>query len=193
MTVVELILLMQGMARDHRKRVFSLRELSVLKGESRASSAMALLRAARKGIVARTGNQWINLMDPPDILEVALALRSPCCMSFESALHRRGVISQAPRGALTMATPGRSFSCRTAVGPIRFFHLKPALFFGFDEQRVALAEKAWLDLLYIRGLQGREGIVTETVHLDVLDRRRLAKMARRFPAWVGELAGITPR
>jgi len=192
-TVVELIRLMQGMAMDHRKRVFSLRELSVLKGESRAASAMALLRAARKGIVARTGNQWINLMDPPDILEVALALRSPSCMSFESALHRRGVISQTPRGALTMAVTGRPGFFVTAVGPIRFFHLKPALFFGYDEHRVALAEKAWLDLLYIRGLRGRTGIISETVHLDVLDRRLLARMARRFPAWVGALAGITPR
>jgi len=32
-----------------------------------------------------------------------------------------------------------------------------------DEKRVALAEKAWLDLLCIRGLRGREGIVTEKV------------------------------
>jgi hypothetical protein len=192
-TIVELIRLMQGMARDHRKRVFSLRELSALKGESRATTAMTLLRAARKGIVARAGIHWINLMDPPDVLEVALALRSPSYLSFESALHRRGIISQAPRGALTVAVTGRSGFFGTAVGPIRFLHLKPALFFGFDEQRVALAEKAWLDLLYIRGLRGRAGIVTEKVYLEALDRKLLARMARRFPAWVRELTGISPR
>ena len=193
MTVVELIRLMQGMARDHRKRVFSLRELSALKGESRAATAMTLLRAARKGIVARAGTRWINLMDPPDVMEVALTLRSPSYLSFESALHRRGIVSQAPRGALTMAVSGRPGSLETAVGPIRFFHLKPALFFGYDERRVALAEKAWLDLLYIRGLHGRAGIVTEKVYLEALDRKLLARMARRFPAWVGKLARVTPR
>jgi hypothetical protein len=162
--------------------------MSSLRGEPRTGTAMTLLRAARKGVVGRAGNLWVNLMDPPELLEVALSLVSPSYLSFESALHRHGVISQAPRGAMTMATTRRPRLFETPLGAIRFFHLKPTLFFGFDERRIAPAEKAWLDLLYLRGLRGRKNMITEKVYFENLDRKVMRKAARRFPPWVRALS-----
>jgi hypothetical protein len=188
MTLIQLVQLMQKLAREHDKRAFTLREMSSLRGESRTGTAMTLLRAARKGLVARVGKLWLNLMDPPDLLEVGLSLVSPSYLSFESALYRLGVISQAPRGPMTMATARRSRLFETPLGSIRFFHLKPALFFGFDERRIALSEKAWLDLLYIRGLKGRRSLITEEIYPGHLDRKAVRRAARRFPCWVRDLA-----
>src|SRR3989338_2006139 len=90
MTLVRLIQGMQRLARDHRKRVFELKEVSAFAGESRASTAMTLLRGARAA--------------PP---------------------------------------PGRPGPLKRRVGAIRYHHIKPVLFFGFDEGRMAQAEKAW--------------------------------------------------
>lgn len=188
MTLIELVRLMQKLAREHEKRVFTLREMATLKGEARTGTAMTLVRAARKGIVARAGTLWLNLLDPPELLEAALSLASPSYLSFESALYRHGVISQSPRGPLTMATTRRPRLFETPLGMIRFFHLQPALFFGFDDHRIALPEKAWLDLLYIRGLRGRRNLITEKVYTGNLDQKAVQKTARRFPRWVRVLS-----
>jgi predicted transcriptional regulator of viral defense system len=183
MTQVDLMKHLQKLARDHKKRVFTLKEIAAFARETRASAAMTLLRAAKKGLVARAGNLWINLLDPPELLEVALALRSPSYLSFESALYRRNILSQSPRGELTMATPGRSQRFQTPLGAIRYIHLKPNLFFGYDADRIALPEKAWLDLLYIRGRQGREALGGETFYLERLNKRHLSDFLKRFPGW----------
>ncbi len=184
MKTVILIRWLRRLHQDHHKRVFFAKEIAALSGESRASAAMTLIRAARQGLVERVGNLWINLMDKPDLLEVALAHRPSSYLSFESALYRHGLLSQSPRGALTLATAARPQVVKTSLGTIRFIHLKPDLFFGFDEGRIALPEKAWLDWLYLRGLRGRGQPITETVYPTRLNRRRLKEFARRFPKWV---------
>lgn len=188
MTIVVLIQILQKLAKSHEKRVFFLKEMVELSGSSHAAAAMTLLRAAKKGLVGRTGNLWINLMDPPDLLEVAFHLVSPSYVSFESALYHHGILSQAPRGNLTMATSTRSRVAKTPLGTIQYIHLKPSLFFGFDKKRVAFPEKAWLDVLYIRGLKGRKNILTEKFYLEDLDVKKIKKWGRLFPAWVKSMA-----
>lgn len=183
MTLVRLIQIMQTLARDHKKRVFTLREISALTQSARAASAMMLLRAAQKGLVARVGNLWLNMMDPPELLEVAQSLPSPSYLSFESALFRHGILSQAPRGALTMASTGRPRIVQTPLGIIRFIHLKPSLFFGFDADRIAFPEKAWLDLIYIR--RGCKNLITEEFDLSGLKSKSVKRFIEKFPDWVG--------
>lgn len=63
-------------------------------------------------------------------------------------------------------------------------HLKSSLFFGFDAERVAYPEKAYLDTLYIRMRNGEKGIFTETLYRDKLNQQRLKKFARAFPVSV---------
>jgi len=187
MTQIDLVGILQRFARDHKKRVFSLREIATLAGVSRAAAGMTLIRAEKRGVVWRVLNLWINRLDPPELLEIALSLPSPSYLSFEGALYRHGLLSQSPRGALTLATTGRPRRIETPGGILQFIHLKNPLFFGFNAERIAFPEKAWLDLLYIRGRRGRKNPITETVYLDRLNKARLASFERRFPAWVSTL------
>lgn len=188
MKLVEFLQLLQGLAKTHGKRTFLLREIAALSGASRAATGMTLLRAQKQGLVFRLGNLWVNQLDPPPLEDVALALRSPSYISFESALYRRGILSQSPRGQLTLATPRRSGVFATPLGAIRFIHLKTELFFGYDEARMAYPEKAWLDLVYIRGRRGREGIWTEKFYPKNLNRKRLKDFSKKFPPWVAQEA-----
>lgn len=188
MTTLVLIQILQKMALTHKKRVFSLREIATLSGASRASAGMTLLRAEKKGLVGHAGPLWINLMDPPQLVEVALQLATPAYISFETALYHHGILSQAPKGRLTLATNARPHVLETPLGIIQHIHLKPSLFFGFDTERMALPEKAWLDLIYIRGLKGRKNILMEEFYLEELDVKKIKKWARFFPAWVKEMA-----
>ena len=179
MTTLALIQTLAKMAKEHRKRVWSLAELARLCGESHASVGMSLVRARKKGIVARVGSLWLNMMDAPTLEEVAFALVSPSYISFESALYRCGILSQAPRGAMTVATLGRPRLVATPLGDIRFIRLKRSLFFGYDAQRVAYPEKAWLDLLYLRRRKG--DTIAETMYPESLNRKRMKGFAAHFP------------
>lgn len=188
MNLVDFLQILQTLAKTHGKRVFLLREIAALSGASRPATGMTLLRAQKKGLVFRVGNLWVNRADPAPLEEIALALRSPSYISFESALYRRGVLSQSPRGALTLATPRRSGSFVTPLGTIRFIHLKNDLIFGYDETRLAYSEKAWLDLVYIRGRSGRRILWTEQFYPETLNRKRLKQFAGHFPLWVRQKA-----
>ena len=179
MTLLHLIWLLQRLSEDHKKKVFTLRELSSLTGERPAVVGMTLIRAEKKKVVGRVKALWINLMNPPDLSEVAFAMASPSYISFESALYQRGILSQSPRGSLTVATSGRPRRVTTPLGEIHFIHLKRDLLFGYDAGRVAYPEKAWLDLNYIRRRRG-EGF-PETWYVKTLNRKRLKEFARPFP------------
>ncbi|MDO8519422.1 MAG: hypothetical protein Q7T11_04600 [Deltaproteobacteria bacterium] len=179
MRQADLILLLHRIRRDHGKRVFSLRDIAALAGVSRPAAGMALLAAEKRGLVGRATTLWVNLIDPPPLSELALAFSSPSYISFESALYHHHVLSQSPRGELTLATRGRSKRLSTPLGSIRFIHVKQSLFFGFDENRMALPEKAWLDLLYIRRRMGMKPLLTERFYPERLNRRRLALFSKR--------------
>lgn len=182
MTLIELTQTIRRLDREHRKKIFSLKEIAAFAGVSRPAAGMSLLRAEKKGLVGRTRNYWINLTDPPTAEELALTLASPSYISFESALYHHQVLSQSPR-VLTVATRGRPRRLETPLGIIQLIHLKPGLFFGYDENRTASAEKAWLDLLYVRGRMGWKE-TAETFYFDRLNRKKLSVLAKKFPGWV---------
>ena len=184
MTQLDLAKLLQKMAREHDKRIFTLREIAALAGISRPAAGMLLLRAEKNGVVARVVNCWINRSDPPDLSDLAFALASPSYLSFESALYRHGLLSQSPRGGLTVAVTGRPRVVESPWGSIRFIHLQRPLFFGFDSNRIAFPEKAWLDLLYIRGRRRATRGWTEEFYPERLNRRRLRSYQKKFPGWV---------
>lgn len=184
MKLTELVKTLNILEQSHKKRVFSLREIASLLNTTKAAAAMALLRGARNGLLWRVRNLWINRLNPPTLEEVALSLYSPSYISFESALYKRGILSQSPRGALTVATTGRSRQLTTPLGNIHFIHIKNSLFFGFDSQRLAYPEKAYLDLLYIRHRKMKDWEFSETLYTTELNRRRLKTYAKAYPAWV---------
>jgi len=76
-------------------------------------------------------------------------------VSFLTALHRRGVLSQIPQ-TIQVATTGHSRKLKTPIGNFEFFQLKPEMMtegIEWYETRIpflmATSEKALLDIFYI--------------------------------------------
>jgi len=185
---VDLIKTLETLSRDFKKKVFNVREIASLLSLSRPAAAMLLMRAEKKGLVFRIKNLWVNHLNPPSLLDVAFALYSPSYLSLESALFYHQCLSQSPKGGLTLVTSGRPFKIKTPLGNIRYFHTKENLFFGFDVHRMAYPEKAWLDLVYLRGLRGRSHILSEEIYFDRLNKKKIFNLAQRFPSWVHDLS-----
>lgn len=184
MRQIDLVKCIRCLAKDHNKKIFTLRELAGYARVSRPAAGMSLLRAMKNNVVSRVANRWINLMDPPSLEEIAFSMASPSYVSFESALYQHGILSQSPRGYLSVAVRGRPGEVATPLGKIRFTHLKAPLFFGFGADRMAYPEKAWLDLLYIRGRQGREAMLSEEIDRSGFNKKRLREFEKKFPGWV---------
>ena len=86
-----------------------------------------------------------------------------------------------------MISAGRPQKITCPLGNIQYFHMQEKLFFGFDTRRMAYAEKAFCDLIYLRGLRGRSDILSEEIYLDRFNEKKLFKFAKHFPSWVSHL------
>lgn len=178
MNQIELMKILQKLSQEHRKKIFLLKEIAAYSGLSRPQVAMSLLRGLKKEILWRVKNHWINRLDPPTLEELALTLVSPSYISFESALYHHHVLSQSPRGGLTLATTSRPRRIDTPLGRIEAIHLKSDLFWGYDAHRMALPEKAWLDLHYIRSRKGLQ--FPEVFYLDQLDQKKIKSFLKNY-------------
>lgn len=185
MTSTVFIKLLQIFAKQN-KRLFTLKEIVAYSGESFASASMSLLRAKKNGFVGCVNNLWFNLLEPPTLEEVALELRSPAYISFESALYKHGVLSQSPRGELVLATTLRPCRIYTPFGNIRYIHLAKDIFRGFDDTRLALPEKAFLDMIYIRAKSGKKHF-PEVFYLENLNKKKMSALAKAFPLWLQKI------
>jgi hypothetical protein len=188
MSQIDLIKILESHSKDFGKKFFFIREIASLLSLSSPAAAMLLMRAEKNGLVFRVKNLWVNNLNQPTLFEIALTLSSPSYLSLESALFYHQCLSQSPKGALSMVACGRPFKVKTPLGDIRYFHLREKLFFGFDSHRIAYPEKAWLDLIYMRGLRGRSRILFEDVYFDRLSEKKISRLALRFPPWVHDLS-----
>ncbi len=178
---MQLVRIMDEYDKKNGKKIFRLAEISALLQTSPQSAGMLLLRAMKSEIVFRVKSYWINQRNPPTLEELALTLRLPSYISFESALYQHGILSQAPQGALTLATIKRPEKINTPLGTIQYIHIKQDIFFGYDKNRLATAEKAWLDLLYIRSLRNRNPVLFETFYPEELNGKLIHKLIGSFP------------
>jgi len=120
---------------------------------------------------------------------VANELQRPSYVSLESALSHDGLIPEAVP-VTTSVTTGRPGTLDTPLGRFRYRHLHSHAFFGYrrapvprdQEARVAVAEKALLDLAYLTA--GGDAVeFLESLRLDGLDALRqdeLRDLARRW-------------
>jgi hypothetical protein len=102
-------------------------------------------------------------------------------VSFLTALHLHGVISQIPK-SIQIATTGRARSVNSPVGRYEFFQIKPELMtqgVGWSESQLpyllASAEKALLDTLYLATRKNRR-----FAHLPELDVTQSGFRVREF-------------
>lgn len=144
---------------------FTTRDYALRSGQSLPSASRSLNRFAQRGLITRvTKGVWANTQHPyftplacvPLLLGVEQGY-----VSFLTALHRHGAISQIPH-TIQVATTGHSRRKRTPVGFFEFFQLKPEMMTDGIEwseakipYRMATAEKALVDTLYLSTRKGR--------------------------------------
>lgn len=150
-----------------------------------------LTRALERGHVIRlTRGVYVNsrMKAEPSLEEAACFVRTPSYISAEWALHRHGIILQAPTvcTVVTLSTAvgvTRNLSWRGVT--IEYSHIADRLYFGFAAQdgfNLATPEKALLDCIYYRTSVPFE----DELELEGLDTGRLQEMALSFPLRVRE-------
>lgn len=102
---------------------------------------------------------------------LANTLYEPSYVSLESALNYRGVIPDIPAGGVTSVSPVTTKEFSITAGRFYYHKLDKKLFWGYDliPYRIAFAEKALLDYIYLRGQKAANGL---RVDWDKIDKKR---------------------
>jgi len=171
------------------KKLFSVSDLSQLIDEPKTSLMVQLTRLTQAKITTRVAHGWYaNPFSPPTSEEVSMVLRVPCYLSLEYALSRQGILSQRPY-TITLVTTQPPYTFQTDTTQYEYHQIHKSLFWGYTQEKtvcIAHAEKAVLDLLYIRGVCTKELTLNgfrsllEDMDLDTLNKRRLKEYTRRF-------------
>ena len=165
--------------------IFTTREIAIHSGLSMSAAAKRLSRLAEKMLLTKiTKGIWGNINHPyfhPLSCVPYLLGKEQGYVSFLTALHLHGVVSQIPK-TIQVATTGRGRSLDSPVGRYEFFQIKPELMqqgADWSETRlpylVATPEKALLDALYLSTRKNRR-----FAHLPELDVTQPGFRVRKF-------------
>ena len=171
-----------------RHAVFTTRLFASLTERGVDSASRTLNRLAARGQLARvTRGIWAqkdHYAFTPYAAVGFLLGNEQGHVSFVSALHRHGVISQIP-GAIHVATTGHGRVVDGAIGRFEFFRLRPQMMLaGVDVSDtdpfypIASAEKALLDTLYV-ALWGRRFTRLPELDLSEIDGGRVFALLHR--------------
>lgn len=145
--------------------IFTTREYANHVGLSISAATKRLARLAKKKLLTRvTKGVWANTSHPyfhPLSCVPYLLGKEQGYVSFLTALHIHGVISQIPQ-TIQVATTGRGRSLDAPPGRYEFFQIKPELMTqgtDWSETRlpylIASPEKSLLDTLYLSTRKNR--------------------------------------
>ncbi len=130
-------------------------------GLSVQAASHTLRRLASSGLVTAVRHGVWALTDPLDPLALAEYVTAPypSYVSLQTALYRRGMISQIP-SSVYLVSLARSDLVETGVGTYSVHHVRPELFGGFEHEprsgtKLAIPEKALFDFLYLSPTRGR--------------------------------------
>ncbi len=162
--------------------IFTTRDYATAGGTSMSSASRRLDRLSeRKALTRLTKGVWANTAHPhfhPLACVPYLLGKEQGYVSFLSALHLHGVLSQIPR-THQVATTGRPRVLESPVGRFEFLRVKPELMRdGVDWSDthqpflIASAEKALLDTLYIATRKSKRFASLPELDLDNAFRRR---------------------
>ena len=114
-------------------------------------------------------------------------------ISFLTALHRHGVLSQIPR-AIQVATTGRGRKLTSSIGEFEFFHIQPRwmregviVSEGKFAYNMASPEKALLDTLYLSTRKGRRFSRLPELDLEGINVRKVKDLMSHSPPGVAKL------
>ena len=173
---------------------FTTRSFAVASGQRVDGASRWLNRLARRDVLVRvTRGVWAQPGHPAFTPNAAIGLLlggEHGYLSFVSALHMHGVLSQIP-GAIHVATTGHGRLLDSPIGRFEFVQIRPAMMQeGIDMSMteppyaIATAEKALLDTLYIATRRGnRYGRLPE-LDLEDIDWHKLGRLVEQSVAAV---------
>ena len=161
--------------------VFTTREFAMASRSSVASASKRLERLAASGFLTRiVRGVWANVSHPhfhPLACVPYLLGNEQGYVSFLTALHLHGVISQIP-ATIQVATTGHTRNLHSPVGVYEFLQMKPELMqqgIEWSDTRrpylIATAEKAILDVFYQSTRRNRRFASLPELDLDDSDFR----------------------
>jgi predicted transcriptional regulator of viral defense system len=171
---------------------FETRDISALLRVSPANASVLLARLAGRGFVRHLARGRWSIGAQPNREQLAeqVAAPSPAYVSLQSALFRHGLIEQVPE-VLYAVTLGRARRVRTPSGTVSLHRMPPALFGGYetavDGAKVATAEKALFDLLYLGPTRSR--LFVRLPEMELPKSFRWAEVTR----WTKKIAGKSRR
>ena len=167
---------------------FTTRDMAFRPGKSITSTSRKLSRLSVDGSVTRvTQGLWAQIGHPLyskyGVIQLLLG-NEQGYISFLTALHINGVISQIP-GSVQIATTGHSRRLISPIGTFEFFQLNPKMFgSGIKESNsrltyyIATTEKALMDTLYISARKNKRFSRLPEVDLGEFDENLFKKLLR---------------
>lgn len=185
--------------------IFTTRDFANYSGMSISAASKRLLRLSDKKLLTRiTKGLWANtghLHFHPLACVPYLLGKEQGYVSFLTALHLHGLISQIPK-TMQIATTGHARTLRSSVGQYEFLQIKPELMRKgtqwSDTQQpylIATAEKALLDTLYISTRKKRRFARLPEVDIRRTDfrKREFERLLRLLPTSARIAAAIRAR
>ena len=177
--------------------LFTTRDFANYSSISIPAASKRLLRLADKRLLTRvTKGLWANTSHPhfhPLSCVPYLLGKEQGYVSFLTALHLHGLISQIPK-TIQIATTGHARSLNSPVGHYEFLQIKPELMkqgIKWSDTHlpylIATAEKALIDTLYLSTRKSRR-----FARLPEVDIRQTAFRKREFERLLDQLP-ISPR
>lgn len=162
--------------------IFTTRDFAAASGSSMPAASRRLDRLASSGYLTRvTKGLWANASHPhfhPLACVPYLLGKEQGYVSFMTALHLHGVVSQIPQ-TIQVATSGRGRVLQTALGCFEFLRIMPELMrvgVQWSDTRqpylIASPEKALLDVLYLSTRKGRRFASLPELEFDDSSFRR---------------------
>lgn len=168
--------------------VFTTREIAGITGASVTSATQCLRRLEMQGVIQKiTQGLWGLIYDKrfsPFVVIPCLAPNHRSYLSFISALHYYGIISQIPQ-VTTVASTAHSKVVNTSIGVYHVHQISPDFFAGFDWNKtgdylIASPEKALVDCLYITSRKGRSFAHFPELNLDDVSRQKALEWANKI-------------
>ena len=173
--------------------IFTTRDYANYSSISMPASSKRLLRLAdkklltriTKGLWANTGHPWFH----PLACVPYLLGKEQGYVSFLSALHLHGLVSQIPK-TMQIATTGHARTLDSPVGQYEFLQIKPELMkqgTQWSDTRlpylIATAEKALIDTLYLSTRKNRRFAHLPEVEIrqPVFRQREFERLLKQLP------------
>ena len=157
MTLMDTLGKLKAMAQP----VFRTADIMAALNVEKSHASKLLERLAQHGHILRLKRGLWTLADNFDPLELVPHMTAPfpSYVSLQSALYYHDMISQIPE-VIYCVSLARTRVYKTPVATISVHHIPGSFFFGYEEKgerrvRMALPEKALLDILYLSQARSR--------------------------------------